>query len=140
MPHPRILKVLKMTAAQWGGLPPETGAHVGPGVQTSNERTELKQKALAIIAEEDARAAADGGPVGVVSEAQLKRLENIEASIRGMANDINRRFDALETRAGTMERGYDVLQKQIAAHEEATAKKIDKHFADIEKRLGKLEK
>lgn len=56
MPHPRILKVLGMTAEAWGKLPPEVGT-IGATFCT-NDRAELRQKALAIIAREEAVAAA----------------------------------------------------------------------------------
>lgn len=51
MPHPRILKALGMTAAEWGALPPEPGT-IG-ATQVSNARVELKKKALAIIQREN---------------------------------------------------------------------------------------
>lgn len=98
MPSPRILRVLNMTPAQWGALPPEIGSHVGAGIQCSTERTELKQKALRILAEEDKKAAELGGG---------------GAFAGSVAEDINRRFDALETRMGAMERGYAALEKSL---------------------------
>lgn len=118
MPHPRILQVLNMTPAQWGGLPPEMGSIVGAGIQCSNERKELRAKALAIIADEDGKAAQAKNSGG---EMLSKRLDNIEASIRGVANDINLKFDAFENRLKTMERGYDMNTKQIGTLLEADA-------------------
>lgn len=120
MPHPRILQVLGMSPSQWGGLPPEMGSIVGPGIQCTNERRELREKAMKLIAEEDAKAAqakSNGG------EQLNKRLDNIEASIRGVANDINLKFDSFDTRLKTMERGYDITTKQLGSLLEAEAKR-----------------
>lgn len=120
MPHPRILQVLGMSPSQWGGLPPEMGSIVGAGIQCTNDRRDLRAKAMAIIAEEDAKAAATRSSGG---EAVTKRLDNIEASIRGVASDINLKFDSFDTRLKTMERGYDITTKQLGVLQEAEAKR-----------------
>lgn len=43
MPHPEILRVLKMTKQEWGNLPPES--------QTA-DRKNLKAEGMALLAEE----------------------------------------------------------------------------------------
>jgi len=46
MPHPEILRVLGMTAREWGALPPEQGP------DKSKERAELRTKAYGLLAAE----------------------------------------------------------------------------------------
>lgn len=67
MPHPRILKVLGMTPAQWGELPPES---------VSPERKDLKAKALDLIKQEDA-----SSPESLGIAARLAGLESRVAAL-----------------------------------------------------------